>query len=115
MQFEWTIENSWNAFIAPFEVLLLNSIRKYVTVYSLPTIVVYCCLFYFRTVDSKVFTTDRLVLVMASYLCELFVNCRLFYVWDGIHSKARYIRINAQYESLLYFVWLLVLSLLPYK
>ncbi|XP_065898670.1 alpha-1,6-mannosylglycoprotein 6-beta-N-acetylglucosaminyltransferase B-like isoform X2 [Dysidea avara] len=65
--FEWTIENSWNAFIAPFEVLLLNSIRK--------------------TVDSKVFTTDR-----------------LFYVWDGIHSKARYIRINAQYETPHYLV-----------
>ncbi|XP_065898668.1 alpha-1,6-mannosylglycoprotein 6-beta-N-acetylglucosaminyltransferase B-like isoform X2 [Dysidea avara] len=61
--FEWIVAKSWNTFIVPFEVSLLNSLGK--------------------TVNSKVFTSES-----------------LFYLWEGVHSRARYIRIDTlQYRT----------------
>ena len=66
MQFEWIVAKSWNTFIVPFEVSLLNSLGKLVIFFFFFVFFFFFFFFflYFRTVNSKVFSRERLVLLL---------------------------------------------------
>ena len=61
IQFEWIVAKSWNVFIVPFEVSLLNSLGKSVTSYCHSNSKFIVCYLYsiIRTVNSKIFKDER--------------------------------------------------------
>jgi len=55
------VAKSWNTFIVPFEVSLMNSLGKLVNIYQHFCVHIKLFCFNIRTVNSKVFTSERFV------------------------------------------------------